>query len=122
MGRLLAILGSATVLAACLAGAVASARPAAGCAGTPRLSIVSRNPVVVAGSGFCAHQRVRVRAAVGGAGRTHRLRTGAHGGLRTRFAALAAGACSGQVRATARDASGRLLASTLQPRRDCAPR
>ena len=93
--------------------------PAQGAA-APRLRMVGASPLRLAGSGFSAGERVRVRARAGLAKRTRHVRADSHGRFRVRFAHLAQDPCSTSLRATATGSGGH-RASLERARRLCPP-
>jgi len=74
--------------------------------------------VTFAGSGFCAGERVRVRARAGAERRSRRVRAGEDGRFRVRFRHLPYDPCSSDLRASARGPDG-LRASYKRPQRMC---
>ena len=105
-----------------LAGGVAAAGVAAGgntsCVGSPRLELAGSDPVKLAGSGFCARERLRLRARAGESTRVRRVRANESGGFRVRFGRLQYDPCSSELRASARS-SGDLRASLKRPQTLC---
>jgi hypothetical protein len=84
-----ALLLAAVALAASVA-ALASARVAT----RPTLRLMDASPVVFRGTGFKAHERVRV-SVYAGARATKRVEAGARGGFVARFSNLDPNACVG---------------------------
>jgi hypothetical protein len=98
---LIVSVGVASVLgggAAVVSGARQALEP---CGGTPTLRLVDSEPVKLKGAGFCAGERVRVRARAGDSSRSRRLRAGDGGGFRVRFGALDHDPCAGSLTASA---------------------
>jgi hypothetical protein len=79
---------------------------AQGRASSPHLRLLDASPVRIAGSGFAAGERVRVRARAGGAKRTRHVRANAHGRFRVRFKHLAQDPCGESLSVTARGSDG----------------
>ena len=111
---LLVSVGAASVLG----GGVAVAGGETGCDGSPRLQLAGAQPVKLAGSGFCAGERLRVRARAGESTRVRRVRAGESGGFRVRLGQLHYDPCSSEFRASARSA-GELRASLKRPQKLC---
>ena len=80
------LLVAAVVLAATFASARAATRPA--------LRLVDTSPVAFRGTGFKAHERVRV-SVYAGTRATRRTTAGLRGGFTVRFAGLNPSACAG---------------------------
>jgi hypothetical protein len=87
--RLAGLLVTAAALAASVA-ALASARTTA----RPTLRLMDASPVAFRGSGFKAHERVRVSVYAGGRA-TKRVAAGVRGGFVVRFPSLDPNACTG---------------------------
>ena len=116
--RLLVSVGVASVLGGGVAGAGLAAGGNAPCVGSPRLELAGSEPVKLAGSGFCARERLRVRARAGEGTRVRHVRAGEAGGFRVRFGQLHYDPCSSEFRASARS-SGELRASLKRPQKLC---
>jgi hypothetical protein len=105
-------------VASVLGGGVAAAGGEAGCDGSPRLRLAGAQPVKLAGSGFCAGERLRVRARAGESSRTRRVRADDSGAFRVRFGQLRFDPCTSDFRAFARG-SGELRASLKHAQKLC---
>jgi hypothetical protein len=103
-----------------LAALVLLAGSAAQGAGAAKLRVLDPSPVRLAGSGFSPGERVRVRARIGLAKRSQRVRADADGRFRVRFAHLAQDPCSQSLRATAKGSDGH-RATLKRVRRLCPP-
>jgi len=112
---LLVGVGVASVLAA---GATAAGGSDRACSGTPGLRLVDSRPVKLEGSGFCARERLRVRAHAGDSTRSRRVRADAAGRFRVRFRALHHDRCADSLTAFAMH-SGDVRASLKRPRKQC---
>lgn len=118
--KLLLSLGLASVVAAgvAAAGSGAAEDRSAPCGPTPSLRLVDSDPVTFKGSGFCARERLRVRARAADTRRSKRLRASGRGRFRVRFAGIAYDPCSGSLSASARR-SGDLRASFKRAQKQC---
>jgi hypothetical protein len=76
-----------------LIGLVAASTAAAG---SPRLRVAALSPLTVRGTGFAAHERVRVTVS-GDTPATRRVLTGSAGGFVARFAVVGFGYCTASV-------------------------
>jgi hypothetical protein len=115
---LLVCMGAASVLGVGVAAAGGAAGGAAACDGTPRLALAGAHPVKLVGSGFCAGERLRVRARAGEARRTRRVRADDSGAFRLRFGQLRFDPCTSDFRAFAHN-SGDLRASLKHAQKLC---
>lgn len=97
---------------------VAHAGGPAPCASSASLRLVDSSPVTLAGSHFCAGERLRVRASAGGERRSHRVRAGARGRFRTSFPGLPYDPCTTDLRGSATGPDG-VRASLKRPQRQC---
>jgi hypothetical protein len=113
--KLLVSVCAASVLAG---GAVGSAESSAPCGTTPSLRLIDSEPVKLEGEGFCAGERVRVRARAGDDGASRRVRAGDDGRFRARFAALDYEPCASSLNASAWS-SGELRAALKRARKLC---
>jgi hypothetical protein len=86
----------------------------------PRLAVVRTGPVTVKGTGFKAHDRVRVHLAAPGIDRTHRQRATARGSFTTAFESADVDECSGFT-VTATGSGGERAKVHRRPPRACAP-
>jgi hypothetical protein len=117
-GRLLVSVGVVSLLAG--AGLGHAAGSATACPRSESLRLVDGDPVRIAGAGFCAGERVRVRARAGGLKRVRRVRADDEGEFRVRFAALAYDPCNTAVIASAWS-GGELRASLKHAQKLCPP-
>jgi hypothetical protein len=86
MGRPCALLIAAALCLALAAPAVAGSRP--------RLAVVASSPVTVRGTGFIAHERVRVSVRTATRTVVQSARASAAGAFTVRFAAVRLGPCA----------------------------
>ena len=112
--KLLLGLGAASLLAA--TALTAHAQDPASCPASLRL--VDSSPVTFAGSGFCAGERMRVRARAGDERRSRRVRANENGSFRVRFRHLPYDPCSSDLSASAGGPGG-VRASYKRPQRMC---
>jgi hypothetical protein len=120
MRRLAIGIAAAALVAGGGAAAVqAAAGTASSCGSAPRLRVASSAPLVLAGSGFCARERLSVRARTQGQTRTHALRASTGGSFRTRYGELAYNACRSPLRATASHDGQVIAVLSRSLRRDC---
>jgi len=106
MAILVGVLGAAVFTAISLAATTSA-----------RLSLGSRSPVTVSGSGFKAHEHVKLTVSATTT-RSKLLVTGTRGGFRTTFKAFAIGRCDAYV-VTAKGNRGSSAVVRVTP--DCAP-
>jgi hypothetical protein len=118
--QLLVSAGVASMLAGTGLAIAADAGSAAPCPRSASLRLVDGDPVRIAGAGFCAGERVRVRARAGGVKRVRRLRADDRGEFRVRFGALDHDPCSTPVFASAWS-GGELRASLKHAQKLCPP-
>jgi hypothetical protein len=116
--RLLVSVGVASALGGGVAAAGLAAGADASCVGSPRLELAGSDPLKLAGSGFCARERLRVRVRAGESRRVRRVRADESGSFRVRFGQVHYDPCSSTLRASARSA-GDLRASLKRPQTLC---
>lgn len=99
------------LLAVAAATALAATVPASGDAsGEPRLRLLHRQPLTVAGAGFAARETVRLTVVVADATRTRIVTASHRGAFTARFAAISYDRCTATVvRATGKRGSRALL-------------
>ncbi len=86
----------------------------------PRLRLLDRSPVRVAGSGFAPGELVRVRARAGEARRSRRVQANSRGRFRASFPALSQDPCNQSLSVTATGSAGH-RASLKRQQRLCPP-
>ena len=118
--QLLVSAAVASMLAGAGLAAAAGAGSASSCLRSASLRLVDGDPVRIAGTGFCAGERVRVRARTGGVHRVRRVRADDGGEFRVRFAALTHDPCNTPVIASAWS-GGDLRASLKHAQKLCPP-
>jgi hypothetical protein len=108
-------------LAACAASALALAVPAMAGAPAPALRLASKDPLIVRGAHFKAHERVRVTASVDATRRSKVVRATTAGTFKVTFdVPTAFDPCVESLRITAVGARGSDAALKL-PQRACPP-
>jgi hypothetical protein len=113
--------GLAGLVAVAVAGALAA--NASGAAASPKLTLLDRSPVVVAGSGFASGTRIVVTVRAPSQTVTRSLDVGPGGGFRLRVARLTlSGAlrCAGGVTISARIRDGAVVLWRAPRLPDCA--
>jgi hypothetical protein len=102
MRTALAVLGIAALLPVALAASASSTSPAA----KPTLRVADRAPLVVAGRGFHARERVKVVAGGEGVRNVRKVRASGRGSFRTRFDGVNAVGCGSRLVLRASGAAG----------------
>ena len=97
------------------------AAPAPGASPAPSLRMAGTSPVRLAGAGFSAGERVRVRAWAGGERRSRRVRANSRGRFRVSFAGMALDPCAEVLSATATGSRGHHATLKELPKRLCPP-
>jgi hypothetical protein len=118
--QLLVSAGVASMLAGAGLAAAAGAGSASSCPRSASLRLVDGDPVRIAGAGFCAGERVRVRARAGGIKRVRRVHADDSGEFRVRFGLLDYDPCNTPLIASAWS-GGELRASLKHAQKLCPP-
>jgi hypothetical protein len=114
----LASVAVASVLVGGIAVSGAVGESSAPCAGTPELLLVDSDPVTLAGSRFCAGEKLRIRARTGAMKRARRRQADDGGSFSVQFPRLDYDPCTSALWASARS-GGEQRARLKRPRKMC---